>query len=130
MTKKIISVIIIVSIIIMTISTFSYKTYGAQTSTLDEVMQGADEFAKGGGTPAINEQRLHETSNFIFNILLGIAMVIAVVVGMIIGMQFMMASVEEKAKIKELLVPYVVGCFVVFGAFGIWKLVVTILSAW
>ena len=54
----------------------------------------------------------------------------AVIIGMVIGIQFMTASVEEKAKIKESLVPYVVGCVVVFGAFGIWKLAVTVLSAW
>ena len=37
-------------------------------------------------------------------------------------------SVEEKANIKEVLVPYVVGCIVIFGAFAIWKLIVTILG--
>ena len=47
---------------------------------------------------------------------------------MIIGIQFMMALVEEKAKIKEALMPYFVGCMVVFGAFGLWKLAITILS--
>ena len=38
----------------------------------------------------------------------------------------MISSVEEQAKIKELLVPYVAGCIVIFGAFGIWKLAVNI----
>ena len=40
----------------------------------------------------------------------------------------MMSGAEGKAQIKELLVPYIVGCIVVFGAFAIWKLLVTILS--
>ena len=39
----------------------------------------------------------------------------------------MAGSVEQKAKVKDSLVPYIVGCTVIFGAFGIWKLVVTIL---
>lgn len=128
MSKKIIGIAIIILFIIMITSIFSYKTYGA-TSTLDEVMKGADEFANAGGT-AINESKLKETSDFVFNVLLGIAMVVAVVVGMIIGIQFMTASVEEKAKVKEALLPYVAGCFVVFGAFGIWKIAVIIFSGW
>ena len=42
------------------------------------------------------------------------------------GIKFMIGSVEEKAEIKAALVPFVIGCIVVFGAFGIWKIVVTI----
>ena len=40
----------------------------------------------------------------------------------------MVGGAEEKANIKEVLVPYVVGCIVIFGAFAIWKLIVTILG--
>ena len=31
-------------------------------------------------------------------------------------------NVEEKAKIKESMVPWIIGIFVSFGAFGIWKI--------
>lgn len=41
----------------------------------------------------------------------------------------MLAPVGERAEAKKMLVPYAVGCAVVFGAFGIWKLVVTILQS-
>lgn len=71
---------------------------------------------------------MHDTSDFVYNLLLAVAIIVAVVIGMVIGIQFMMAGVDEKAKIKEQLMPYAVGCVVVFGAFGIWKLAVTILS--
>ena len=40
----------------------------------------------------------------------------------------MIASAEDKAKIKEAMIPYVLGCIVIFGAFGIWKLAITILN--
>lgn len=98
--------------------------------TIDGVMQGAEGFLNKGKDIPIDETQLKETSNFVFNLLLGFAMIIAVVIGIIIGIKFMMASVEEKAQIKEALVPYVVGCVVVFGAFGIWKVAITILSSW
>ena len=45
-----------------------------------------------------------------------------------LGIQFMVGSVDQKAKVKDSLIPYIVGCFVIFGAFGIWKIVLTILE--
>jgi hypothetical protein len=49
-------------------------------------------------------------------------------VGVILGIQFIVSATEGKAKIKEKLIPYCIGCIVVFGAFGIWKLVINILK--
>lgn len=98
-------------------------------STVDDVIKGAQDFLAEGSERPILENELKSASDFLFNIFLGIAMIVAVIIGTIIGIQFMVASVEEKAKVKEALVPYAVGCTVVFGAFGIWKLVVTILSS-
>ena len=40
----------------------------------------------------------------------------------------MVGSVDQKAKVKDSLNPYIVGCIVIFGAFGIWKIVLTILE--
>ena len=47
-------------------------------------------------------------------------------VGTIIGIQFMVASAEDKAKVKEALVPYVIGCAVIFGSFTIWSIAVNL----
>ena len=38
-------------------------------------------------------------------------------------------EIEEKAEIKTMLIPYIIGCVVVFGAFTIWKIVVDILQS-
>lgn len=103
----------------------------SNSNTPDGVMSGAEGFLKAGsGNTAIDEAKLKKTSDFIFEFLVGIALVTAVVIGMIIGIKFMTAGIDEKAKLKELLVPYFAGCVVVFGAFGIWKLAVNILSKW
>ena len=130
MTKKIISAIILIAIIGIGINLYYYDTYAAWDDTIDGVMSGAEGFLEKGKDVPINENKLASTSNIIFAIVLGIAMVIAVIVGMIIGIKFMVASIDEKAKVKEALVPYVVGCAVAFGAIGIWKLAITILSSW
>lgn len=65
----------------------------------------------------------------IYSILFPLGVAITVIVGGILGIKFMIASAEDKAKVKESLVPYVVGCIVIYGAFGIWKLAITIFSA-
>ena len=64
----------------------------------------------------------------IYNILLAIGTVIAVIIGAILGIQFMVGSMDDKAKVKESLIPFVIGCVIIFGAFGIWKIVATILQ--
>ena len=67
--------------------------------------------------------------NDIYNILFPLAIAITVIMAGVLGIQFMMASAEDKAKVKESMVPYVAGCIVIYGAFGIWKLAITIFSS-
>ncbi len=75
-----------------------------------------------------DDEGMKSSLSDIFNTLALIGSAITVIVGGIIGIQFMLASAEDKAKIKESMIPYVIGAFVVFGAFGIWRLVVTVLD--
>ena len=128
MIKKIIYITILTIILFLSFNISCTKVYAV--NTVDDVMSGANEFLKAGEKVHINDNSLQSTSDFIYNLLLAIAIIIAVVIGMSIGIQFMMAGIDDKVKIKESLMPYFVGCVVVFGAFGIWKLAVTILSQW
>ncbi len=74
------------------------------------------------------EQNIKKEANSIFKILLAIGTVLTVIVGIILGIQYVIASAEEKAKIKEKMIPYVIGNIVIYGAFTIWYLVVTVLG--
>ena len=58
--------------------------------------------------------------------LLTIGIAIAVIVGAILGIKIITAEVEEKAKLKEMIIPYILGCVIVFSAFSIWKTIVQI----
>ena len=51
-------------------------------------------------------------------------MIIAVVVGIVLGIKYMIAGADEKAEVKETLLPYIIGCVVTFGAFGIWRILI------
>ncbi|MBQ2917507.1 MAG: TrbC/VirB2 family protein [Clostridia bacterium] len=74
----------------------------------------------------INQVQLDSTIDKIYNALLALGVVISVIVGAALGIKFIVGSVEEQAKIKETLLPYVIGCIVVFGAFGIWRIAITL----
>ena len=100
------------------------------SGSLDDMMSDADDFVKQGNNVAtISQEQLQNFSQTLYNILLTIGIVVAVIVGGILGIKFMTSSLDEKAKVKQMFVAYVVGCAVVFGSFGIWKLVVTILQS-
>lgn len=105
-------------------------TYITNVKACDDIIESADNFINLGSDSenTLNYSVLKEGSDLLYNILLTIGIVIAVIIGAVIGIQFMVGSIEQKAKIKETLIPYIAGCVVIFGAFGIWKLVVTILN--
>lgn len=104
------------------------STHIVQATTISDIIQGADGFiTSGSSTDVIATDKLKSASDIIYNILLILGTIIAVIVGVVLGIQFIMGSVEQKAKVKDSLIPFIVGCVVIFGAFGIWKLVITIL---
>ena len=120
---KLISIIIIFLVIFSPIST-------VQASGITNLIGSGDNFISTGEnqTTPINDTNMRDLSNDLYNILLVVGIVIASIIGMILGIQFMTGSVEQKAKVKDSLIPYVAGCVVIFGAFGIWKLVVTLMQ--
>lgn len=102
---------------------------GSSEKSLEDMTSDADKFLNSGNTPSSTfSASLQNFSKTIYNIMLTIGIFLAVIIGGIIGIKLMVSSASEKAEAKKLLVPYVVGCVVVFGGFGIWKLVVTILQ--
>lgn len=99
--------------------------------TIDEVLNEAQGFINAGkdsNRGTISTNQLQAGSNTLYNILLSIGVFLAVAVGMYLAIKFMLSSVDDKAKVKEALVPYIAGCVVIFGAFVIWKLAITLLS--
>lgn len=134
--KKIISTILII-LTLMCITTTLTPVYAVEelkvASTVDEVFGDADDFINQGETQlntegGINENELTNTTNFLYNGLLAVGIVVAVAVGSVLGIKYMLGSVEEKAEYKQTLLAYLISCIVVFGAFGIWKVVINILS--
>ncbi len=91
----------------------------------DFVKQGKEATKQDNPTDG---DKMSETTDIIYNTLLAIGIALSVVIGAILGIQLMWGSIEQQVKAKEMLMPYVAGCLVVFGAFAIWKICVVIFS--
>ena len=97
--------------------------------SLDDAMGDAESFVNSGNSGSvINANDLQQFSQSLYNILLTIGIIIAVIMGGILGIKFMTEAPEGKAEVKKILIPYVVGCVIVFGGFAIWKIVVIVLG--
>lgn len=121
-TKK--AIICILSIILM----FNLPIYSR--ASISQVFSDAQTFInEGGGTSGINTGKLKSISDTISGLLLTIAVSVTFISIAVMGINFAVQTVEEKAKIKEAMVPWVMGIIVSFGAFGIWKLVINIFDS-
>jgi len=119
---------IILSLILIIV--FIYSNNIVYATSINEIINGADKFVDSGkqsSSEVINGQILNDTSDLIYNTLLILGTCIAAIIGLILGIQFMTGSVEQKVKVKESIIPFIVGCVIIFGAFGIWRLVILLI---
>ena len=116
----------IIFILIVLILLFSVNT---KVFAWDGVIKDGQGFIQAGeksGQAGIDKEALKNLSGYLYNILLTAGVIIAVIVATVLGVQFMIGGAEGQAKVKEMLIPFVIGCIVVFGGFGLWKIAVTI----
>ena len=102
-----------------------------EKTTIDDIFSDGDSFVnKGSGATSdfYDITSIKKVSDNIYNILLAIAIIVAVIVGIIVGIKLITNGAIGKAEAKEALIPYFIGIFVVFGAFGIWKIIISILN--
>lgn len=124
--KKVFSFLLIFIMILFFIN--SSKVY-ANTMFTDAVSGGKTFLNKANeGLSSEQQETLKSTSSSVYNTLLLISFVVVAIVGIALGIKFMMAGVEEKADVKQALVVWAIGAGVAYGAFGIWRVLVTFLN--
>lgn len=121
MQSKILKLIAIISVFII-VSVFPVKVFSSWGDDADNFLESA------GNSITVDKDQLTSASDEIYNTLTSIGMIVAVIVGMILGITYMMTGAVDKAKVKESIMPYLLGCIVIFGAFGIWKLVINVMN--
>lgn len=118
--------IILISILfIVNIPLYSEASDASQGLSFDDIMQGADDFLSlrdDNATVNLDESELQGISQTVSNILLAIAIGVTVISAVVMGINFTIQSVEDKAKVKESMIPWIIGIFVAFGAYGIWRI--------
>ena len=129
MKKMLFKVCLITLLILCNLSV--YSTTCMADGSLDDVMNNGNSFLNAGceSSTMIDQNDLKSLSNFISGVLLTIAIGVTVITGAIMGLNFITQSIEEKAKVKESMVPWVIGIIVSFGAFTIWEVAVNLFQS-
>ena len=123
-------IVFVIGILGMCNCTYAANNTSARNQSINQIMSSADNFISGADTNGtISQSNMQNTIDLIYNVLLGIGLIVAVVCGIVLGIQLMVSSAEGQAQIKEKLFPYVTGCVIIFGAFGIWKLIMILLGS-
>ena len=129
MKKMLFKVCLITLLILCNLSV--YSTTCMADGSLDDVMNNGTSFLNAGSESStmIDQNDLKSLSNFISGVLLTIAIGVTVITGAIMGLNFITQSIEEKAKVKESMIPWVIGIIVSFGAFTIWEVAVNLFQS-
>lgn len=129
MKKMLFKVCLITLLILCNLSV--YSTTCMADGSLDDGMNNGNSFLNAGSESStmIDQNDLKSLSNFISGVLLTIAIGVTVITGAIMGLNFITQSIEEKAKVKESMIPWVIGIIVSFGAFTIWEVAVNLFQS-
>lgn len=121
---------LLINIMVIFIILFNLFIPNAYAGPLQDIMNRAEGFVNNGenGGNVINNDALKEGSNTLYNVLLVIGIAVAFIWGIVLGIQFVTGSLGEKADVKKNLIVYLVGCVIIFGTFGIWRLLLQLLQ--
>lgn len=121
---------LLINIMVIFIILFNLFIPNAYAGPLQGIVDNAQNFVNNGenGGNVINKDALKEGSNTLYNVLLVIGIAVAFIWGIVLGIQFITGSLGEKADVKKNLIVYLVGCVIIFGAFGIWRLLLQLLE--
>lgn len=90
--------------------------------------EGKDFIKKGSSQTPIKWDEIKKNILPIAHILAAIATVVFMVVGMIMGIKYMISGADERAGIKQKLIWLIIAMVLVYGATGIYNLVVDIMQ--
>lgn len=112
MKRKIVKILAVVLIIMLLLQINSFATFRP-----NEI---------NGDTTISNEEEITNVAGNVLGVIDFGGTVIAIAIITIIGIQYMKSSLEQKAQYKEKLIPYAIGCLLLFAAPKIAKLVYNI----
>ena len=124
MKKMLFKICLITLLVLCSLSL--YSTTCMADSSLDDIMNNGNSFLNAGSE---SSTMIDQNDLKISGVLLTIAIGVTVITGAIMGLNFITQSIEEKAKVKESMVPWIIGIIVSFGAFTIWEVAVNLFQS-
>lgn len=118
-------IILVLAIVIISI------VIPVQATSLDNIISQGTKFIEDGKEAekdTFDGDSIKKATDTLYSLFFGAGIAIAVIVGAYLGVKFMTEGIEGKAKIKEALVPFVIGCIIIFGGFSIWKIAMNLFS--
>ena len=120
----------------MAISILSWNYFQAEASSfIGNIENSADNFIQAGGNAANNQVNLSGVTDSIAENFMGLGQLLTMVgAGVMVavvsymGINYIMSPPDKQAALKQQLIGVVVAGIVIFGAYGIWKAVVGIVS--
>lgn len=103
-------------------------TNKSNNTSVDATISEADEFVGKADTNKIDQVKLSNSVKNLYYILIAIAIVFAIIVGTYLSIKLITSSTKEKAVAKQNFIAYVIGCTVAFGAFGIWRILMSVMN--
>lgn len=123
--RKITKILILI-MLILTLFGFCSKVCGF---SLDDIFKSGKEFIdKGSQDPQITTNDAIKAFIPVGVTLVGIATIVLVIVGLIMGVKYMIAGANEKAQLKQKLIYFVISVVLVYGASGIFAIVIQIFN--
>ena len=109
------------------------KTFFARGGgSLSDIINAGNSFitqGKSGAGAVKNHEQFAEELAPIGSIIAGVGVVIFMGVLAVMAIKWIVAKPEDKAKLKQAFVGYVIAAFVFFGAIGIWRLAIQIMES-
>ena len=96
----------------------------ASSLSIDDMWNQGNDFiqeGKSSDTPTFEGTTMRHAIRDLYNFAMVLAIIITAIIATYLGIQFMTQGTEGKAKVKEALVPLIIGAIVVFGSFMIWR---------
>jgi type IV secretory pathway VirB2 component (pilin) len=117
--KKTLKLLFILAVAIMVMASLSVNVFAAvDVDSVVDTVESSD-----GGAAASNVAAIGGT---ITGIITTVGIVAAIIILMIVGIKYMAGSASEKAEYKKVMIPYIIGAVILFGASAIVKA----LSTW
>ena len=107
----------------------SSSSSSSQIESYSSINEKAKNFInRGSESETISQQKVEQDLLPLARILMGIAVLVLLSVGAILGVKYMISGADERAKIKEKLIWYIVSAVLIFGAVAIFNIVINILN--